>query len=206
MLKFPVKIHINSGSVTAFLLKNTNLDLKVLIPKAVADYICGNSGERLTKGFPEICEKKEKIPTYITVLFDSNSSEIIDFLNKLGDKKISTVCRNIFEAKFISERYDFLADNRCFIPDEIERKAEITLSDVINKVISGENYKTTIAGLMKICGQQKRTTSFIEGTFARLLNASASITTLDGTYVSENYFKEADKETEIIICGNQGRI
>lgn len=200
MLKFPVKVHIPIGSVTEFLLRNTTLDIKELIPKAVTSYIIGNIGDRLTRGNIEICERKETIPTYITVYFDSGDAEIINFLNNLGKKKISTACRNIFEAKFVSERFIFLVDNHCFIPDEIKRKAEITLSDVINKVILGENYKTTIAGLMKICGQQKRTDSFIKDLYSKLGNAGVYITTLDGNALSRENFKDMDKTTEIIVC------
>lgn len=60
MLKLPVKVHIPPGSVTEFLLRNTNIDLKELIPKAVADYLSRNIGERLTRGNIEICEKKRQ--------------------------------------------------------------------------------------------------------------------------------------------------
>lgn len=144
--------------------------------------------------------KKETIPTYITVYFDSVDAEIINFLNKLGEKKISTACRNIFEAKYISERFNFLADNHCFIPAEIERKAELTLPDIINKVITGENCKTTIADLMKICGQQKRTDFFVKDLYSRLGSAGVCITTLDGTALSKENFKDMDKTTEIVVC------
>ena len=200
MLKFPVKVHIPIGSVTEFLLRNTTLDIKELIPKAVADYLSRNTGERLTRGNIEICEKNNKIPTYITVYFDGGNAEIIDFLNKLNEKKISTICRNIFETKFISERYNFLADNRCFIPDEIEIKAELTLPDIINKVIAGENCRTTIADLVKVCGQQKRTDSFVKDLYSRLGDAGVYITTLDGTALSRDDFKEKDKVVEIVVC------
>lgn len=200
MLKLPVKVHIPLGSVTEFILRNTNLDLKELIPKAVADYLSRNIGERLTKGNIQICEKKDKIPTYITVYFDGGNAEIIDFLNKLNEKKISTICRNIFEAKFISERFNFLADNRCFIPDEIERKAEMTLSDIITDVTSGKDFRTTIADLMKVRGQQKRTDSFVKDLYSRLGNAGVCITTLDGTALSRDDFKEKDKVVEIVVC------
>ncbi len=200
MLKLPVKVHIPMGSVTEFLLRNTTLDIKELIPKAVADYLSRNTGERLTKGTIQICEKKDKIPTYITVYFDGGNAEIIDFLNKLNEKKISTICRNIFETKFISERYNFLADNRCFIPDEIEIKAELTLPDIINKVIAGENCRTTIADFMKICGQQKRTDSFVKDLYSKLGDAGVYITTLDGTALSRDDFKEKDKVVEIVVC------
>ena len=200
MLKFPVKVHIPIGSVTEFLLRNTTLDIKKLIPKAVADYLSRNTGERLTRGNIEICERKETIPTYITVYFNSVDAEIINFLNNLGEKKISTACRNIFEAKFVSERFNFLADNHCFIPDEIKRKAELTLSDIITDVTAGKNFRTTIADLMKVRGQQKRTDSFIKDLYSRLGNAGVYITTLDGTALSKENFKDMDKTTEIIVC------
>lgn len=200
MLNFGVKINISSGNVTEFLARNTNLDLKALIPKAVTDYIRGDICEKLVKGNPEICNRKEEIPTYITVYFNSSNSEIIDFLNKIGNKKISTTCRNIFEAKFISEHFDFLAKNRCFIPPEIEKKVEVTLADVIDCVCKGENFKTTVGGLLKICNQQKRTTTFVENLFSRIYNAGACITTLDNNAIYEELFKTIDKETEIIIC------
>ncbi len=181
MLKLPVKVHIPLGSVTEFLLRNTNLNIKEIIPKAVADYIRRNTGERLTKGNIQICEKNDKIPTYITVYFDSGDAEIINFLNNLGEKKISTACRNIFEAKFVSERFNFLADNHCFIPNEIERKAELTLSDIITDVTTGKDFRTTIADLVKVCGQQKRTDFFVNDLYSRLGDAGVYITTLDGT-------------------------
>ena len=200
MLKFPFKVHIPIGSVTKFLLRNTTLDIKELIPKAVADYLSRNTGERLTRGNIEICERKETIPTYITVYFDSGDAEIINFLNNLGKKKISTACRNIFETKFISERYNFLADNRCFIPDEIERKAEMTLSDIITDVTTGKDFRTTIADLVKVCGQQKRTDSFVKDLYSRLGDAGVYITTLDGTALSRDDFKEKDKVVEIVVC------
>ena len=200
MLKFPVKVHIPIGSVTEFLLRKTNLDLKELIPKAVADYLSRNTGERLTRGNIEICERKETIPTYTTVYFDSGDAEIINFLNNLGKKKISTACRNIFEAKFVSERFNFLADNRCFIPDEIKRKAEFTLSDIITDVTAGKDFRTTIADLMKVRGQQKRTDSFVKDLYSRLGNAGVYITTLDGNALSRENFKDMDKTTEIIVC------
>ena len=200
MLKLPVKVHIPIGSATEFILRNTNLDLKELISKAVADYIGGNTGERLTKGNIQICEKKDKIPTYITIYFDGRNSEIIDFLSRLNEKKISTACRNIFEAKFISERFNFLADNRCFIPDEIERKAELTLSDIITNVTSGKDFRTTIADFMKVCGQQKRTDFFVKDLYSRLGDAGVYITTLDGTALSRDDFKEKDKVVEIVVC------
>ena len=200
MLKFPVKVHIPIGSVTEFILRKTNLDLKELIPKAVTDYISRNIGERLTKSNIEMCEKKEKLPTYITVYFDGRNTEVIEFLARLNEKKISTICRNIFEAKFISERYSFLADNRCFIPDEIERKAELTLSDIIDRVVKGENYRSTIADLMKICGQQKRTSAFVEKLYSKLSDASVSITTLGGTALSKENFKDMNKDAEIVVC------
>lgn len=200
MLKLPVKVHIPLGGVTEFLLRNTNLDIKELIPKAVADYIRRNTGERLTKSNIQICEKNDKIPTYITVYFDGGNAEIIDFLNKLNEKKISTICRNIFEAKFISERFDFLMNNRCFIPDVIERKAELTLSDIITNVTAGKDFRTTIADLMKVRGQQKRTDSFVNDLYSRFGNAGVCITTLDGTALSEDDFKDMDKAMEIVVC------
>ena len=200
MLKFPVKVHIPIGSVTEFLLRNTTLDIKELIPKAVADYLSRNTGERLTRGNIEICERKETIPTYITVYFDSGDAEIINFLNNLGMKKISTACRNIFEAKFVSERFNFLADNHCFIPDEIKRKAELTLSDIITDVTAGKDFRTTIADLMKVRGQQKRTDSFVKDLYSRLGNAGVYITTFDGNALSRENFKDMDKTTEIVIC------
>lgn len=200
MLKFPVKVHIPIGSVTEFILRKTNLNLKELIPKAVTSYIIGNIGDRLTRGNIEICERKEAIPTYITVYFDSGDAEIINFLNNLGEKKISTACRNIFEAKFISERFNFLADNHCFIPDEIKRKAELTLSDIITDVTAGKDFRTTIADLMKVRGQQKRTDSFVKDLYSRLGNAGVYITTLDGNALSKENFKDMDKTTEIIVC------
>ena len=200
MLKFPVKVHIPIGSVTEFILRKTNLDLKELIPKAVTSYIIGNIGDRLTRGNIEICERKETIPTYITVYFDSGDAEIINFLNNLGKKKISTACRNIFEAKFVIERFNFLADNHCFIPDEIKRKAELTLSDIITDVTAGKNFRTTIADLMKICGQQKRTSAFVEKLYSKLNDAGICITTLGGTALSKADFKDMDKATEIVVC------
>lgn len=200
MLKFPVKVHIPIGSVTEFILRKTNLNLKELIPKAVTSYIIGNIGDRLTRGNIEICERKETIPTYITVYFDSGDAEIINFLNNLGKKKISTACRNIFEAKFVSERFIFLADNHCFIPDEIKRKAELTLSDIITDVTAGKDFRTTIADLMKVRGQQKRTDSFVKDLYSRLGNAGVYITTFDGNALSKENFKDMDKTTEIIVC------
>jgi len=200
MLKFPVKVHIPIGSVTEFLLRNTNLDIKELIPKAVADYIGENTGERLTKGNIQICEKKDKIPTYITVYFDGGNSVIIDFLSRLNEKKISTACRNIFEAKFISERFDFLMNNRCFIPADIEIKAELTLSDIITDVTAGKDFRTTIADLMKVRGQQKRTSAFVEKLYSKLNDAGICITTLGGTALSKGVFKDMDKTAEIVVC------
>jgi len=200
MLKLPVKVHIPLGSVTEFILRKTNLDLKELIPKAVTSYIIGNTGERLTRGNIEICERKETIPTYITVYFDSGDAEIINFLNNLGKKKISTACRNIFEAKFVSERFNFLADNHCFIPDEIKRKAELTLSDIITDVTAGKDFRTTIADLMKVRGQQKRTSAFVEKLYSKLNDAGICITTLGGTALSKGVFKDMDKTAEIVVC------
>ncbi len=200
MLNFGVKINISSGNVTEFLARNTNLDLKALIPKAVTDYIRGDICEKLVKGTPEICNRKEKIPTYITVYFDVSSSRVVDFLNNIDDKKKSTICRNIFEVKFISEHFDFLAKNRCFIPNEIEKKAEVTFADVIESVCKGDNFRTTVGGLLKICNQQKRTRAFSEKLFSRIYNAGACITTLDNNAIYEELFKTIDKETEIIIC------
>ena len=200
MLNFGVKINISSGNVTEFLARNTNLDLKVLIPKAVTDYIKENIGEKLVKGTPEICDRKQNIPTYITVYFDVSNSRVIDFLNNIDDKKKSTICRNIFEAMFISEHFDFLAKNRCFIPPEIEKKAEVTFADVIESVCKGDNFRTTVGGLLKICNQQKRTRAFSEKLFSRIYNAGACITTLDNNAIYEEIFKTIDRETEIIIC------
>ena len=111
MLKFPVKVHTPIGSVTEFILRKTNLDLKELIPKAVTSYIIGNIGDRLTRGNIEICERKETIPTYITVYFNTVDAEIINFLNNLGEKKISTACRNIFEAKFVIQNLTALSSH-----------------------------------------------------------------------------------------------
>jgi len=200
MLNFGVKINISSGNVTEFLARNTNLDLKVLIPKAVTDYIRGDICEKLVKGTPEICDRKQNIPTYITVYFDVSNSRVVDFLNNIDDKKKSKICRNIFEAKFISEHFDFLAKNRCFIPNEIEKKAEVTFADVIESVCKGDNFRTTVGGLLKICNQQKRTRAFSEKLFSRIYNAGACITTLDNNAIYEEIFKTIDRETEIIIC------
>ena len=53
---------------------------------------------------------------------------------------------------------------------------------------------------MKICGQQKKTDFFVMDLYSKLGNAGVYITTLDGTALSKENFKDMDKTTEIVVC------
>ena len=198
MYPCPIKIHISSNTIIEFLLLNTNLDLKKLIPKAVADYVSGRN-DKLINGKIEICQKKKKIPEYIVVYFEDDNIEIVNLLNKLDKKKNSSLFKNIFETKFASEHFDFLLNNQCFIPINEKPKTVQSLSEIVDMVSKGDEFQTTIDKLMKICNQQKRTDKFIETLYDRLLNAGAIITMLNKNRIQKIEFKTIAKETEIII-------
>lgn len=198
-MNIAVKIHINRGTISEFLITNTKLDLKKLIPQAVISYIEGRGDERLTSHKIQLTEKRESAPEYITVFFYAGNRKVMDFLSGIEKNKISTICRSIFEAKFASEKFNFLLENRCFIPENIEPAPEITLESVITAIESGESFKTTIKEFLQLCRQKKRTERFVRDTYKRIENAGGAVTTLSGEEVTEEGFKEMNADTEIVV-------
>ena len=198
-MNIAVKIHINRGTISEFLITNTKLDLKKLIPQAVIGYIEGRCDERLTASKIQLTEKRESAPEYITVFFDASNRKVVDFLSGIEKNKISTICRSIFEAKFASEKFNFLLENRCFIPENIEPEPEITIESVITAIESGEAFRTTIKEFLQFCRQKKRTERFVRNTYKRIENAGGKVTTLGGEEVTEEMFKEMKADTEIVV-------
>lgn len=198
-MNFAVKIHINKGTISEFLMMNTDLNLKELIPRAVVSYIEGKGNERLITNKIQLNEKKDNLSEYITIKLDSSNSKTTEFLNGIEKNKVSTICRSIFEAKFASEHYTFLVENRCFIPATIEAEPEVTFESVITAIENGEKFKTTVKEFLQLCKQQKRTDKFVRDTYKRIGNAGGIIATLNGELIAEEVFKIMDTNSEIIV-------
>lgn len=150
-MKTSVKININSNTITEFIARNTRLNLKMLIEKAVVNYAHDNYDEKLVPKL-ELAEPKENIPGYVMISFDCKDTETISFLEKLPDITRPKVCRNIFEVYIGSEHRALLATNGCYLSGRTEtNNAILNLSQIIDYITVNGSYDTTVCRLMQGC-------------------------------------------------------
>ena len=200
-MKTSVKINITSNTITEFIARNTRLNLKMLIEKAVVNYAHDNYDEKLVPKL-ELAEPKENIPGYVMISFDCKDTETISFLEKLPDITRPKVCRNIFEVYIGSEHRALLATNGCYLSERAEpNDAILNLSQIIDYVTVNGSYETTVCRLMQGCNQKKRTNRFVCNLFTELKEAHVNICTPDGDIYTEKDFlsEKISKDTKICL-------
>lgn len=197
-MKINVKINITKGTITEFIARNTKLNLKELIEKAVINYAHGNYDEKLFKKLT-LTESKESIPGYVMLAFDYSDKETIEFLEKLPDTVRPKVCRNIFEVYIGSEHRALLATNGCYLSDRNDNhNAILNLNQIIDVVAANGFYKTTIGRLMQGCNQHKKTKRFVSNLFVKLEESGICICNHNGVVcMEEEFLNNTDKETTI---------
>ena len=200
-MKTNVKINITKGTITDFIARNTRLNLKELIEKAVINYAHGNYDKHLFTDL-ELTEPKENIPGYVMLAFDYSDKETFEFLEKLPDISRPKVCRNIFEVYIGSEHMALLATNGCYMPERTEcDNAILNLGQIIDFVTANGSYDTTVGRLMLGCNQHKKTKRFVCNLFDKLKESGICICNHDGVAYTEEEFLSGEvvKESKIIM-------
>lgn len=198
-MKTNVKINIVKGTITEFIARNTKLNLKELIEKAVINYAHGNYDKHLFTDL-ELTETKENIPGYVMLAFDHSVRKTIEFLEKLPDITRPKVCRNIFEVYIGSEHMALLATNGCYMPERTANdNAILNLGQIIDFVTANGSYDTTVGRLMLGCNQHKKTKRFVCNLFNKLKESGVCICNADGVAYSEEEFLSGEvvKESKI---------
>ncbi len=200
-MKTNVKINITKGTITDFIARNTRLNLKELIEKAVINYAHGNYDKHLFADL-ELTEPKENIPGYVMLAFDYSDKATIEFLEKLPDIIRPKVCRNIFEVYIGSEHMALLATNGCYMPEGAANdNAILNLGQIIDYVTANSSYDTTVGRLMLGCNQHKKTRRFVCNLFDKLKESGICICNPDGVVYTEEEFLSGEvmKESKIRI-------
>ena len=198
-MKTNVKINITQGTITEFIARNTKLNLKELIEKAIINYAHENYDKHLFTDL-KLSEPKENIPGYVMLTFDYSDKETIEFLEKLPDIIRPKVCRNIFEVYIGSEHMALLATNGCYMPERTEcDNAILNLGQIIDYVTANSSYDTTVGRLMLGCNQHKKTKRFVCNLFAKLKESGICICNPDGVVYTEEAFLSGEvmKESKI---------
>lgn len=200
-MKTNVKINITKGTITEFIARNTKLNLKELIEKAVINYAHENYDKHLFTDL-KLSEPKENIPGYVMLAFDYSDKETIEFLEKLPDIIRPKVCRNIFEVYIGSEHMALLATNGCYMPERAANdNAILNLGQIIDFVTANGSYDTTVGRLMLGCNQHKKTKRFVCNLFAKLKESGICICGPDGVVYTEEEFLSGEvmKESKIKV-------
>lgn len=200
-MKTNVKVNITKGTITEFIARNTRLNLKELIEKAVINYAHGNYDKHLFADL-ELTEPKENIPGYVMLAFDYSDKATIEFLEKLPDITRPKVCRNIFEVYIGSEHMALLATNGCYMPEGAANdNAILNLGQIIDFVTANGSYDTTVGRLMLGCNQHKKTKRFVCNLFDKLKESGVCICNPDGVIYTEEQFLSGEvvKESKIRI-------
>ena len=198
-MKTNVKINITKNTITDFIARNTRLNLKELIEKAVINYAHGNYDKHLFADL-ELTEPKENISGYVMLAFDYSDKETFEFLEKLPDRIRPKVCRNIFEVYIGSEHMALLATNGCYMTERTANdNAILNLGQIIDFVTANGSYDTTVDRLMLGCNQHKKTKRFVCNLFAKLKESGICICGPDGVVYTEDEFLSGEvvKDTKI---------
>ena len=200
-MKTNVKINVTKGTITDFIARNTRLNLKELIEKAVINYAHENYDKHLFTDL-KLSEPKENIPGYVMLAFDHSDRKTIEFLEKFPDIIRPKVCRNIFEVYIGSEHMALLATNGCYMPERTEcDNAILNLAQIIDFVTANGSYDTTVGRLMLGCNQHKKTKRFVCNLFTKLKESGICICGPDGVVYTEEEFLSGEvmKESKIKV-------
>ncbi|MBP3856339.1 MAG: hypothetical protein IK990_12090 [Ruminiclostridium sp.] len=198
-----IKITIPKYSVTEFLMKCTDMDVKEKIEETFEAYAKGNitfKNVDLSFNVLNSDEQNEKAPSFVRPSIDLKDPTVVKCVTEYDEYSVSFAMRSIFETAVIIKQHDKLLSNGCLgaIPKQIVN--DPTFDEIIDTVKKGTPFETTIAKLLSSMNQKKRTTAFVNDVFDTLNGLSIIITRINGEEVSCEYFKTIKNvDTEIVL-------
>lgn len=202
-MRKPIKMTIPKYSVTEFLAKHTDMNVKGKIEETFEAYAKGNIAFKnvdLSFNVLNSDEQNEKCPSCVRPSIDLKNPAIVKCVTGYDEYSVSFVMRSIFETAVVIKQHDKLLSNGCFGAAPKQIVNDPTFDEIIDTVKKGTPFETTIAKLLSSMNQKKRTTAFVNDVFDTLNGLSIIITRINGEEVSCEYFKTIKNvDTEIVL-------
>ena len=202
-MRKPIKMTIPKYSVTEFLAKHTDMNVKGKIEETFEAYAKGNIAFKnvdLSFNVLNSDEQNEKAPSFVRPSIDLKDPTVVKCVTEYDEYSVSFVMRSIFETAVVIKQHDKLLSNGCFCAAPKQFVNDPTFDEIIDTVKKGTPFETTIAKLLSSMNQKKRTTAFVNDVFDTLNGLSIIITRINGEEVSCEYFKTIKNvDTEIVL-------